>query len=488
MSTPATPIATTAPASPREAPLVTVRRHATRHFERHLTPNIVTALRTMGLQPGREADLYITDEHVYELPDVPGRTITLYQIHPRHDLATEDLKDFSGLTVKIDSMNADVVTVCSVAFPLDEPLVVKPADLPIAEEGVKYSLSRQGFIARVSAPLGRINVTATTRNIHCENSRFNGGEAMLDVFLRLAKQHDLDLDALFPTAASRTYCHVFFVAYEDMRLIPLDYETDHLSYLGSFKQQSLSWAMDDDDGVVLEKMVPCDAPAALERLRPAYYTPAEAPALLEAGWPLLRWEEGKRLRRVLPPSYQEKERLRGDTPNLEHAWYKLMETGEEDRLAEVLTPAQQHLPAEYRDRHQYMLDSDPATYIGPNPPTAGTLVDYLYTNYLAVTKQDADRAHHLDRLPKATKAFVLTMLQQRDYWRRCVRQNHRKARQVMQDHTAQMLLFTRRQLWEQEPRSRIYTLLTEAKRAAKRDARRAAHAEAAAIEPAVAAE
>lgn len=461
----------TTAAVPNALPVI-VHRHATRRLDRQLPANMVTALRQMGLQPGREADLYISDQHEYVLPDAAGRTIMLYQIHFKHERPADDLKVFRGLTLKVDSMNPSVITVCNMSFPYDDPLIVRPDVALPAGEDVKYSLCRQGYIARVSAPLGKINVS-THRSIHCANSRFNGGASMLDTFLELAGQHELDLDSLFTTPHARTYCHLFFVAYKDMRLVPLEFETDHLAYLGSFKQQPMNWAaLDEEDEVVLEKMVPCnpDLPI-LERLRPAYYAPEEVPALLAAGFPLVRWESNRPPRRVLPESYQEKERLRGDTPSLEHAWYKLLETGEEARLVEVLTPEQQHLPAEYRARLHHMLDSDPHTHIGPNPPTPGTLIDYLYSHYLIVTKEDAESLRHLDSLPKATNNLILRMLHQRDYWRNCHRQ--RRDRRGLTDHRAQMLLYLRRQLWKHEPRPRIYTLLTEAKRAAKRAARRA---------------
>jgi hypothetical protein len=448
-----------------------IKDHAKRHQNDKPPAVIVKALK---LSPEDASALYVSDSQTYgNINDADAsKHMQVVQVHYAHDKPSPAMNRFRGMAVVLNPLQPTLVKVVIKSYPYEDAIVGDEFPEQFGEEA-KFSESRQGFVVRVAKPFSTVNIS-THRKIDCSRSKFGNSIPMKDMFMQAAEKRGLNVEDLFKVRGDSLFCHVFFVSHTQMRLLPTENDDDDLIYLGSLKQQVADWADEDDDAVdevVLQDMVPCDPGfAQLEALRPTYYSLSEAKELFGSGMPLVAWVKGKAPTRVVPTSYSEKERIRGNVPNLRLAWFKLLETGEQDKLREVLPESKHHLLDEYWAELMQMLDGKTTPNAegvlevrGPNNPTDGSLVAYLIECYFKLQKE-ADQADYLSKIGKATGPILRTMTS----WAKPL------TGLTIKQKTNKLARFLRRHLWHDVTSERLYTSITEFKRAMAPPVERAA--------------
>jgi len=442
--------------------LLQIKDHAKRHQDSRPSAELVKALK---LTPEQAAQLYVTDTQSYS---------NGYQIVQLHYLATDptpELQRYRGVAFLTNPMlKGEISTVCK-SYPYETPVVTPQFPMEFNVENApeaKFSKSRQGFVVRAFCPYGEVNIS-THRKIDCAKSRFGQSIFMKEMFQLAADAKGLVVKDLFRSMGDKRMCHVFFVEHKDMRMIPVKDAPEYdLVYLGSMKQDIPSWAdqdEEDEDGeVIVRDMVPCNPKIpTLEALRPQYYNHEEAQALFAEGTPLVAWVPSKAPTRLVPSSWDRKEKLRGNVPNLKLAWYTLIDEGRAEELKEVLDPEQHYLLAEYQAELEQMLDSTEDDHLGNKPATAGTLIAHLIERFGAF--QDADKAGDRDTfLEKAGKATGPVLKTLESYGRKV----------APDQRVAKLTKLLRKMCWEQIEAKKVYTLLAEYKRFLSPPAARAA--------------
>lgn len=432
-----------------------IKGHAKRHQNEKPPAVIITAL---GLKEDQASSLYVSDVQEY------SSGARLVQLHYAADKPATDIQRFRGWVFKIDPMIPNIVSVRAKSFPYEDPII---ADVfPEGFTNEKFSVSRQGFVARVFCPFNEVNIS-THRKIDCARSRFGPSIPMKEMFEQAAALKGLDVQTLFNGRDSKLYCHVFFVSHEQLRLIPSEDDSSELIYLGSMKTQTLNWAdqndEDDQSKIVLEDMIPSDPKIAqLEALRPKYYDLPGAQELFNSGVPLVAWSATKAPTRLVPVSYDRKERLRGNTPNLKLAWYKLLQNGEQDALREVLPECKHHLLQEYWDELLQQIDGAPimdedgkvVRIQGPPLPKDGSLIKYLIEAFYKL-KDEKDREAYFEKLGKASGPVTKTL---ESYSRPMTGLSPK-------EKTKKLAKFLRNHLWFDVTTERVYTLIAEFKKA-----------------------
>jgi len=463
--------------APNAEPVLIVNDHAKRHQDVKIPLLLIEALK---LTPEQVRELYVSDNQSY------SNGMELIQLHFKTDTPSAEVQKYRGVVFKYgDPINPRLVSMRAMSFPYADPIIADELPAHFVEQGdkVKYSTSRQGFVARVFCPVNTVCVS-THRKIDCARSKFGASIPMKEMFQQAAELAKFDPAKLFTSAESKLYCHVFFVSHTDMRLLPTEDDAPELMYLGSLRTDAkkLMWAdaveddEDDDRVASLEVMLPAEPQLpALELLRPRYYSPAEAQALFTNGTPLIAWVAGSAPTRLVPTSRDRKEQIRGNTPNLKLAWYKLLDSGKQDSLRDVIPAAKHHLLDEYWAELLQMLDGKPAvngkgepTFKGSPMPAKGSLIEHLLS-LLPKLKAEADRATYLAALGKAT-APVLRRLE--SYERNLLGKSDK-------EKTVTLTRFLRLHLWKDLTCPNVYTLISEFKRAIAPPAERAAMAAAA---------
>ena len=432
--------------------IIHLKDHAKRHKDARPSPELVAALK---LTPEQAAQLYVTDIQTYS---------NGFQVEQLHYLATDptpELQRYRGVAFLTKPMlKGEILTVCK-SFPYEQPVVAPEFPVQFSAENcptAKFSKSRQGFVARVFCPFGDVNIS-THRKIDCAKSRFGQSIFMKDMFIMAAESKGLVVKDLFRSTSDKRMCHVFFVEHQDMRMIPVKGAPEYdLVYLGSMKQVIPSWADQDEEEenneTTVRDMAPCEPNIqVLEALRPQYYPHEEARVLFTAGVPLVAWVTGKAPTRLVPSSWDRKEHLRGNVPNLKLAWYTLLDEGRADELKEVLEPEQHHLLSEYQTELEYMLDSTENNHSSGKTATSGTLIAHLIERFKVFQEADkaGDRIAFLEKAGKATGPVLKTM--------------EAYGRKVAPDQrVAKLTKLLRKMTWEQLEAKKVYTLLAEYKR------------------------
>jgi hypothetical protein len=432
-----------------EPVLLQIKDHAKRHQDARPPSELMAALK---ISPEQAAQLYVADTQSYS----DGSVIT--QLHFMATDPVPELQRYRGVAYMSRSMiKNEILTVCK-SFPYELPVVA--AEWPVQFDTIptaKFSKSRQGFVARVYCPYNNVNIS-THHKIDCAKSRFGQSTFMKEMFTLAAEAKGLNVKGLFSSTPDKRMCHIFFVEHKEMRMIPVADGPDFdLVYLGSMKQDIPSWADQDEEesvGVVVRDMVPCEPNiAALEALRPQYYNSAEARVLFEAGVPLVAWVSGSAPTRLVPSTWDRKEKLRGNVPNLKLAWYTLLDEGRADELKEVLEPAQHGLLAEYQAELETMLDSTEADHLFQRPAAEGSLISHLLGRFQAF--QAADKAGERDAfLEKAGKATGPVLKTMESYGRKV----------APDQRVAKFTKLLRKMTWEQLEAKKVYTLIAEYKR------------------------
>lgn len=461
LSTPQHPIMSATPSTPAEPTLVPTD-HAKRFQDVKIPDCIVQALK---LTPQQVRELYVSDSQAY------SNNSQLVQLHFKTDTPSPEVQKYRGWVLQHGGLMQDnQVTVRAMSFPYLDPIIAD--ELPAGFEQARFSHSRQGFVARVFCPYSKVNIS-THRKIDCERSRFGQSIPMKEMFEQAAQAKGFDYSAskLFGTREAKLYCHVFFVSHDDMRLIPTDEQQPELIYLGSLKSQvkQMTWAElnesedepEDEPPRLVEMTFAEPNIPELEALRPVYYTHAAAVELFQQGQPLIAWVDGQPPTRLVPSGWDRKEQIRGNTPNLKLAWYKLLDSGNGDRLLEVLPASKHHLLDDFREEMWQMLDGKThrnkqgkLLIKGPPQPTAGSLIKHLVDLYFKL-HAEADQDEFLEGLGKATAPVVKLI---NAYARKMVGLS-------VKDKTRELARFVRSHLWHDIKAERLYTLIAEFKRA-----------------------
>jgi hypothetical protein len=452
-----------------EPVLIQIKDHAKRHQDQRPPPELVKALK---LTPELEKQLYVADTQAYS----NGRQI--WQLHYSATEPSPELQSYRGVAYMTNPIVRDeIITVCK-SYPYEQPVVASEFPVQFSVENnptAKFSKQRQGFVVRVYCPFGNVNIS-THRKIDCAKSRFGQSIYMKEMFQQAAEAKGLDVKKLFPSMTDKRYCHVFFVEHKEMRMIPVVGAPDFdLVYLGSMKQVVANWAdADDEDEAgepIVRDMLPCEPKIpTLEALRPQYYTHEEAQALFMGGVPLVAWVPGQAPTRLVPGSWDRKEQLRGNVPNLKLAYYSLMdelvkqaaERGDNiddiflatnEVFKEVLEPEQHSLLLEYQQELERLLDSTEHDHLGNKPAAPGSLIAHLIERYQAFLEADkaGDRDAFLEKAGKATGPVLKTL--------------ESYGRKVAPDQrVAKLTKLLRKMCWEQLEAKKVYTLIAEHKR------------------------
>jgi len=450
--------------------LILIKDHAKRH-QTDKPPAIIA--QALKLNAEDINALYVSDSQTYAITrDAdPSKHISMVQIHYTQENPSADLQKFRGMVFRLDPRQPHLVKVVIKSSPYEAPIVADTFPLAYkaeAEPTAKFSKSRQGFVVRLAKP-GNVVLCSTHRKLDSSRSKFGNSIPMKDMFMEAAEKRGLDVEALFKNSYDSTYCHVFFVSHVQMRLLPTEDDNDEIIYLGSMKQQATRWSEiddEDDSSITFEDMVPSDPGLkALEELRPTFYNHSDAEALFDQGEPLVAWVAGKSPTRLVPSSYDHKEQIRGNVPNLKLAWYMLLNKFQEDDLHKVIPESKYHLLEEYWAEVALMLDGNPVrdqngvvlAIRGGNVASEGSLVKYLLDCYFKATKE-VDQQAYLQGLGKATSPLVRTLL---SYGKNLLGMS-------LGQKMTKLARFIRKLLWRGQggiPSERLYTAITEFKRA-----------------------
>lgn len=448
--------------------LILIKDHAKRHQTDKPPAIIVKALK---LNAEDVNALYVSDSQTYSIGrnvSDPSNHISMVQIHYTQENPSANLQKFRGMVFRVDPRRPELVKVVIKSSPYEEPIVA--SEFPEAYKtgaDTKFSKSRQGFVVRLAKP-GNTVLCSTHRKLDSSRSKFGNSIPMKEMFMEASAKRGLDVESLFRTSNDSTYCHVFFVSHVQMRLLPTEDDNDELIYLGSMKQMSTDWGDidDNDDELIYEDMVPCDPGLkVLEDLRPTFYNHSEAEEMFGQGIPLVAWVKGKSPTRLVPTSYDRKEQIRGNVPNLKLAWYMLLSKYKEDELKEVIPESKHSLLSEYWAELEQMLDGTAmrdqngvvVCIQGGNVAKEGSLVKHLIGYYYKAQKE-MDLASYYQSLGKATGPLVRTLMS--------YSKNMLGMSQVQK--TQKLTRFLRKLLWRGEggiPSERLYTAITEFKRA-----------------------
>lgn len=351
--------------------------HASRKQFRTIPENIIEGLK---LTPEQVKAMYISDYRKFENGE------ELVQLHYKAEIPESIVKQHRGWVIKVNAPTSTEKRIRVVARSYDwtDPIVAEriPESLP----GDKYTISKQGFLARVYNVNGNIFI-GTHRKIDSANSKFGESKPMKEMFLEACALKGLDVSELFNTYGKSIYCHLFFVTHKDLQLINSDQSDLDISYMGSYKRQMTSWIdldeEDDDNSYKCEFMEQSDPQlSVLEKHRVKYLNVKEADNLFSSGTPIVRWRENEQPVRIVPTQWDRKEKIRGSTPNLKLVWYTLLDEGKQDSLLEV-TPASLHstINSWYDEMLNYLditsVINEECRVDGPEIPSKGTLTEYL---------------------------------------------------------------------------------------------------------------
>lgn len=388
---------------------VLITDHAKRRPNSVLPQPIIQAL---GLTPEQAGKMYISDSAEFKSNNLINDV--LYQIHYKAEVPDNETKHYRGLVI-LKTPYTNVLSVCARSYEWEDPIVSDT--LPAHGKGDKYSISKQGFLARVFMQHRKIFVS-THRKIDCANSKFGNSTPLKQMFLDACSARGLDLEKVFK--GRENYCHIFFVSNKELCLIDSEDCDNSISYLGSFVRKTASWADEDDlpdDKFVLMPMLPVSPNIPeLEAIRVTYYDEEQATKLFESGTPLVKWSPGRDPTRLIPTVWHRREQIRGNTPNLKLAWYKLLTEGRQDELLEVVGPANRDEVEGYMTELWQLLGitdivyeaDDKIVIKGKHAADKDTMVRYFIDLALDVMKiVDANRrVEFLEELPNAIKEEV----------------------------------------------------------------------------------
>jgi len=227
-------------------------------------------VQALELTPEEASQIYLCDVQQYSNlgSQDPSKALRIELIHYINEQSNPRLQRFRGMGFLINPLQPDLIKVVVKSYPYADPITSD--ELPERFREHKFSVSRQGFVARVFKLFGKVHIS-THRKLDCVNSRFGESKPMKEMFQEVAEQVGLDVNQLFDQERGDSpYCHIFFVSHEEMRLLRSGEDQSELIYLGSLKQEKVRWVdVEEDDPFTFEDMVPVEMKGEIfQRLRP----------------------------------------------------------------------------------------------------------------------------------------------------------------------------------------------------------------------------